>query len=271
LKSTCPCLSSVEFSIIPNIMEDMKTIQAFKCKAGRWSVSIQTEREEAEPVRKTTPETGLDLGVAVFATLSDETAINPSPKVLSGMKRSEVRLLWEQRKLFRKEKRGRNFQKQKRRVARAHARLANMRLAFLPKTSTTIGETQAVVFVEDLKIRNMTRSARGTVDAPGKNVRQKGGLNRSILSRGWGTFLTLLEDKLARNGGVLVRLPPQYTSQTCFTCAHVSSRNRKTQEAFVCMVCGHAENADANAAKNIKRVGQTRYACSDPSGSESAA
>ncbi|MGC8530256.1 MAG: RNA-guided endonuclease InsQ/TnpB family protein, partial [Leptospirillia bacterium] len=144
-------------------------------------------------------------------------------------------------------------------------------LALAFSEASAVALTQAVVFVEDLKIRTMSRSARGWVESPGKNVRQKAGLNRSILSRGWGTFLTLLEYKLARNGGVLVRVPPQYTSQTCSTCGHVSPKNRKTQEAFVCMVCGHAENADVNAAKNIKRVGQTRCACSDPSGSESAA
>ena len=146
-----------------------------------------------------------------------------------------------------------------------------MRRDFLHKTSTAIGETQAVVHVEDLPIRNMSRSARGTVEAPGKKVRQKAGLNRSILSQGWGTFLSLLEYKLLRRGGRLVRVPPQYTSQTCSVCGHAAPENRKTQEAFVCGVCGHAENADANAAKNILRAGQARSACSGAKTSESVA
>ena len=190
------------------------------------------------------------------------------------MKRTEERLSWEQRKLSRKYRKGaksRNFAKQKRRMARAHERVANMHRDFLHKTSTTIGETQAVVHVEDLPIRNMSRSARGTVEAPGKNVSQKSGLNRSILSRGWGIFLTLLEYKLSRNGGRLVRVPPQYTSQTCSVCGHAAPESRKTQEAFVCGVCGHAENADINAAKNILRAGQALCACSEAKTSESAA
>ena len=112
------------------------------------------------------------------------------------MKRATKKLLREQRKLSRKYRKGpksRNVRKQKIRVARAHERVANMRLDFLHKASTSIGETQAVVVVEDLKIRNMTKSARGTKGSPGRKVRQKSGLNRSILSQGWGTFLSLLE------------------------------------------------------------------------------
>ena len=144
------------------------------------------------------------------------------------MKRAEKNLAWEQRKLsrkFRKGQKSRNFRKQKLRVARAHERVANMRRDFLHKASTAMGKTQAAVFVEDLKIRNMTRSARGTRETPGRNVRQKSGLNRSILSQGWGTFLSLLEYRLERNGGRLVRVDPRNTSRTCFACGHVSAEN----------------------------------------------
>ncbi len=147
------------------------------------------------------------------------------------MKRAEKRLRWEQRKLSRKYRKGpesRNFRKQKLRVARAHERAANMRRDFLHKTSTAVGETQAVVYVEDLKIRNMTKSARGTAETPGRNVRQKSGLNRSILSQGWGTFLSLLEYRLERNGGRLVRVDPRNTSRTCFACGR-ERREKYTQ------------------------------------------
>jgi putative transposase len=244
------------------------------CKAGRWSVSVQTEREAPEPTPRTAPEIALDLGVATFATTSSGVRIDPDAEIFLTLKRAGERLRWEQRKLSRKDRTGsksKNFRKQKLRVARTHEKISNMRLDFLHKISTAIGETQAVVFVEDLKNRNMSRSARGTVNAPGKNVRQKSGLNRSILSQGWGIFLTLLDDKLSQNGGRLVRVPSQCTSQTCSACGHVSPENRKTQEAFVCLVCGHAENADANAAKNILRAGQARSVCSEEKSSESAA
>ena len=156
-------------------------------------------------------------------------------------------------------------------VARAHERVSDMRLDFLHKASTTIGETQAVVYVEDLTIRTMTGSARGTAENPGRKVRQKAGLNRSLLSQGWGTFLSLLDYKLARRGGRLVRVDPRNTSRTCFVCGHVSAENRPDQATFRCVSCGHADHADVNAAKNILRVGQTRCACSEDSSSESVA
>ena len=134
-----------------------------------------------------------------------------------------------------------------------------------------MSETQAVVYVEDLKIRNMTRSARGTKETPGRNVRQKSGLNRSILSQGWGTFLSLLEYKVSWAGGMVVRIPPQYTSQTCAACGHVFPEIRTTQARFRCVSCAHADHADVNAAKNILRAGHARRACSEAKTSESAA
>ena len=75
-----------------------------------------------------------------------------------------------------------------------------------------------VICVEDLCIKNMTKSAKGTVSKPGRNVRQKSGLNRAILNQGWGEFLFCLEYKLALKGGILERVSPQYTSQTCPIC-----------------------------------------------------
>ncbi|KGA93872.1 Mobile element protein [Leptospirillum ferriphilum] len=233
--------------------------------AGRWAVSLQTEREIPEPEIRTRPEVGVDLGVAFFASTSDGFRIHPSPDLSMAMKAAKKKLVWEQRKLSRKDRKGpksQNFRKQKIRVARAHERVANMRLDFLHKASTTVGETQAVVYVEDLKIRNMTRSARGTKESPGRNVRQKSGLNRSILSQGWGTFLSLLAYKLERRGGRLVQVDPRNTSRTCFACGHIAAENRPDQTAFRCVSCGYEDHADTNAAKNILRAGHARCACS---------
>ena len=243
-------------------------------KAGRWAVSIQTETEVPEPEMRTSPEIGLDLGVVSFATLSDGTRLHPDERLVRAMKRAEGRLRWEQRKLSRKYRKGpksRNFATQKLRVARAYEKLSDMRRDFLHKISRAMSETQAVVYVEDLKIRNMTRSARGTRENPGRNVRQKSGLNRSILSQGWGTFLSLLEYKVSWAGGMVVRIPPQYTSQTCAACGHVFPENRTTQAQFRCVSCGHEDHADLNAAKNILRAGHARRACSEAKTSESAA
>ena len=107
------------------------------------------------------------------------------------------------------------------------------------------------IAVEDLKIKNMTATASGTVEDPGSNVAQKAGLNRVILERGWGNFFRQLEYKSTWKGGELVKVDPQYTSQQCSQCGHTSSENRKVQEKFSCVECGHSENADINAAKNI--------------------
>ena len=145
-------------------------------KAGRWAVSLQTEEDVPEPEVRTRPEVGVDLGVTSFAMTSSGVRIHPTPELVMAMKAAEKKLVWEQRKLSRKYRKGpksQHFRKQKIQVARAHERVSNMRLDFLHKASTSIGETQAVVYVEDLPIRNMTRSARGTRENPGGNVRQK--------------------------------------------------------------------------------------------------
>ena len=99
----------------------------------------------------------------------------------------------------------------------------------------------------------MVRSARGTREQPGRNVRAKAGLNRSILDQGWHMFRTFLAYKLAENGGRLVEVPAHYTSQTCAKCGVVDAVSRQSQSRFVCTACGHVGNADENAAINILR------------------
>jgi putative transposase len=116
-------------------------------------------------------------------------------------------------------------------------------------------ENQGIVVVEDLKIKNMTKSAKGTEEKPGKQVAQKKGLNRAITQQSWGLFFELLEYKVKARGGQFVKVDPRHTSQTCNCCGHVSSENRLKQEKFVCTACGHRANADVNAAKNIRDRG----------------
>lgn len=99
----------------------------------------------------------------------------------------------------------------------------------------------------------MSASAKGTAEQPGRKVKQKAGLNRAILDQGWSMFRAMLAYKLADRGGRLIEVPAAYTSQTCPVCGHVHPDNRKSQAAFVCVVCGHQANADTNAAINILR------------------
>jgi IS605 OrfB family transposase len=136
-----------------------------------------------------------------------------------------------------------------------------VRKDFLHKLSTRICKNHARVYVEGLHIKNMSSSARGTIDDPGTKVKAKSGLNKSILDQGWFEFRRQLDYKLLWEGGMLVEVDFRYTSQTCSCCGYRSKENRQSQAVFRCLACGHEENADVNAAKNILTVGQTGMAC----------
>ena len=107
----------------------------------------------------------------------------------------------------------------------------------------------------------MSKSAKGTLDAPGRNVSQQSGLNKAILDQGWGEFLRQIEYKLAWLGGLVLLVNPAYTSQQCSCCGHTAKENRKNQAQFVCTACGFTINADHNAANNIERAGHAQLAC----------
>ena len=218
-------------------------------QAGQWFAAVQCEREIAEPAPSTLPPVGIDLGVAVFAALSDGTSIAPAnhgKKALRALRKA-------QRALARKKRGSANRRKAVRQVARVQKRVANARKDFLHKRSTIIAKNHGVVVVEALPVRSMSASAKGTAAEPGRRVRQKAGLNRAILDQGWGLFRTMLAYKLADRGGRLVEVAAAYTSQTCACCGHVDAANRSSQAVFVCVRCGHRANADTNAAINILR------------------
>jgi len=223
---------------------------------GKWFVSIQTEREVEVPVPQGGA-VGIDMGVARFATLSDGTFYAP----LNSFKRHETALRKAQQAMSRKQKFSNNWKKAKARVQKIHARIANARRDFLHKTSTAISQNHAMVCIEDLQVRNMSRSAVGTTEQPGRNVRAKTGLNKSILDQGWFEFRRQLDYKLQWCGGWLIAVPPQNTSRTCPCCGHVSADNRKTQAQFLCVECGFGENADLVGAINVLRAGHARFAC----------
>jgi putative transposase len=214
---------------------------------GKWFISIQTEREVAQPVPQSTTAVGVDMGIARFATLSDGTFFEP----LNSFRRHEKTLRKAQQALSRKVKFSNNWRKAKARVQRIHARIANVRRDYLHKCSTAISKNHAMVCIEDLSVQNMSKSAAGTLDNPGKNVRAKSGLNKSILDQGWFEFRRQLDYKLAWSGGLLITVPPQNTSRTCPCCGHVSVDNRRTQARFQCVECGFEEHADVVGAINI--------------------
>ena len=151
--------------------------------------------------------------------------------------------------------------KEKSRIQKIHARIGNARRDYLHKATTTISQNHAMVCIEDLQVRSLSMSAAGSTEQPGRNVRAKSGLNKSILDQGWFEFRRQLNYKLQWQGGYLVAVPPQNTSRTCPCCGHVSADNRRTQAWFECVECGFEENADLVGAINILRAGHARFAC----------
>ena len=245
-----PKLGWLRYRNSREVLGEVKNVTVSQ-SAGKWFFSIQTEREVAEPVHPSTSTIGIDLGVACFAATSDGTRIAP----LNSFKKHEVRLRRYQRAMSRKQKYSQNWKKTKARVQEFHSHIANCRRDFLHKTSTTISQNHATVYVEDLQVSNMSKSAAGTGEKPGKNVRAKSGLNRSILDQGWSEIRRQLGYKLVWHGGQLTAVPPQNTSRTCPACGHVSADNRKTQARFRCVECGYEGNADVVAAINVLNRG----------------
>jgi putative transposase len=237
---------------IPGTVKNITVSQS----CGKWFISIQTEREVAQPIPQGNA-VGVDMGIARFATLSDGTYYTP----LNSFRRHEDRLRKAQQAMSRKQKFSSNWRRAKARIQHIHARIGNARRDYLHKTTTAISQNHAMVCIEDLRVRNMSRSAAGTTGNPGRNVRAKSGLNKVILDQGWFEFRRQLDYKLAWNGGWLIAVPPRNTSRTCPCCGHVSKDNRQTQARFGCVECGLIENADVVGAINILRAGHARFAC----------
>ncbi|CAM3336930.1 transposase [Polaromonas hydrogenivorans] len=226
---------------------------------GKWFASIQTERELEQAVPTATSAIGIDVGIARFATMSDGSFVEP----LHSFKCHEKRLAKYQRRMSRKVKFSKNWHKAKRKIQRIHTDIANARKDFLHKKTSAISQNHAMVAVEDLQVRNMSKSAAGNADKPGKNVAAKSGLNKSILDQGWFEFRRQLEYKLGWNGGILIAVPAHYTSQTCPCCGHIAKANRQTQAKFECVDCGYENHADVVGAMNILARGYRAAACGE--------
>ncbi len=207
-------------------------------RAGRWHIAFAAIPDPI-PGPGTGEVAGIDRGVAVTLALSDEARFQaPVP-------RSGQRL---QRKLCRAKRGSKRRARLKLRLARVHARNADARKDWAEQKSTEIARRYDVIRIEDLKVANMTRSARGTIEKPGRNVRQKAGLNRAIRNSAWSLFATRLEQKAP---GRVEKINPRFTSQRCSACGHIAAESRKSQALFACVACNFTLNADVNAARNI--------------------
>jgi putative transposase len=241
----------VKFRKSQDIIGVIKNVTISK-KSGHWYVSFGTERELTEnPRHPATSAIGLDLGITKLLTTSNGETIKPK----NSFKTNQVKLAKLQRQLSRKVLFSQNWKKQKHKIQKLHHHIANIRHDYLHKITTSISKNHAMIACEDLKVANMSTSASGSVENKGRHVKAKSGLNRAILDQGWSMMVDMLEYKQQWRGGLLIKVNPRYTSQTCSQCEHISKDNRQTQSKFECVKCGHKANADINAARNILSAG----------------
>ena len=226
-------------------------------KGEHWFVSVLVNQTNTLKQHTNGSLVAVDLGVKKLISLSTGKQYEP----VDSFKKNQAKLAKLQRQLKRKTKFSSNWKKQQEKIGKLHTHIANIRHDYLHKISTEISNSHAIVTVEDLKIKNMTKSAKGTKEKPGKKVKQKSGLNKAILDQGWGIFVSQIEYKQAWRGGMVLKANPKYSSQECPCCGHVSSENRKTQADFVCVECGYSNNADIVAAKNLEVRGHRMLAC----------
>ena len=209
----------------------IKTVTITKEVAG-YFICITTNAKKDIQNKDESQVIGLDMGIAyLYADSNGQFARNPKH-----FKKYERQLRIENRSLARKKKGSNRWKRQCKKLSLLHHKIANVRKDYLHKESTKIAKQNNTVILEDLNVKAMSRN---------KN------LSKHILDCGWATFRTMLEYKTN-----VVAINPKYTSQTCNSCGKTDSKSRLNQSEFVCTGCGHISNADLNAAKNIKKLGE---------------
>ena len=255
-----PKIGWVRYRNSRNVFGNLKNVTV-RQKCGKWYISIQVEFETAKLTPKPNGgEIGIDMGIVRFATLSNGEYFEP----INAFKNLKGKLAKLQKQLKHKTKFSKNWQKLKAKIAKLHHKISNIRKNHLHQISSRISKNHAIVYVEDLQVANMSKSASraGDIEQHGhrKNVKQKSGLNRAILDQAWGEFKRQLDYKLLWNGGFLFTVPPQNTSRSCPNCGHTAKDNRKTQAEFKCVQCGYENNADVVGAINVLKRGQALQA-----------
>jgi putative transposase len=239
-----PKVGWIRFRWTRAVPREVKSYRVTRDRAGRWHVAFAHVPDAiAGPADGSV--IGVDRGVAVSAALSTGELLH-TPSLTPG---EQIRLRRLQQHLARAKRGSNRRQRTKVAIARIKAHESDRRRDWVEKTTTDLARRFDTIRVEELDVRAMTRSARGTVEHPGVGVAQKRGLNRAISRQGWGQLVARLNHKAA---GRLQRVPAAYTSQRCSACGHVAPENRKNQAVFACVACKAGPcNADVNAARNI--------------------
>lgn len=227
---------------------NVKQARIVEGTCGDWYVVLSCEIERLAAPTPPTGSVGIDRGVKNLAADSAGRTHEAPPAVTE----SEAKMLLHlQRSAAHKEKGSRRWRELMQRKARIEARVSRRRDHLLHRIANEYTENFGLIVLEALKLKNMTASAKGTIEEPGSRVRQKAGLNKAILRAAPGRLAEFLKYKAAWRGGLVVEVDPAYTSQTCAACGHVDAASRPTQAQFCCVACGHEDHADVNAAKNI--------------------
>ena len=238
----------------------------------KWFVVITKLITNYQPLETLAGECGIDLGIAQTVTTSDgqvyqidSNRIKAIEKQIAQKQRALSHNYEARRQLakcslaqaFDKTKPSRKRRRLKVQIQKLYQKLRNIRKDFCQQTANAIARTVGMVYVEDLKIRNMTASAKGTIEEPGQRVKQKSGLNKAMLRFSPHQLVSSLEWALLKHGGYVTKVNPAYTSQTCPSCGHCEKENRPTQVEFKCRQCGYANNADVVGAINVLNRGRT--------------
>ena len=256
-----PKIGEVKFRWSQDILGKIKNA-TIKKETDGWYISFCAEKElEIKP--NESPSIGIDRGISQTLALSDESGYLRQDLELPkscGKLRDRIKVL--QKRLRLKKKCSKSWYSLQNEIRKLHTKIARIRRDFLHKISTKLAKNHGLVTLEDLKIKNMSKSAKGDAEEHGRNVKAKAGLNREILFQGWGIFAEMLKYKCQWNGSEFELVNPRMTSRRCSQCLFESKDNRKGK-VFLCLSCGYKEDADVNAAKNINMAGRAQRACGD--------
>lgn len=261
-----PKLGWVKFRCSRSLDGEILRSATVSREGDQWFVSLLVDDGRTTPERHAAPGTavGVDRGVVVAVATSSGDLLDRQ-FVTAGERQRAVAL---QRQLARVDKHSRNRTKIRAKLAGLRARERRRRQDFCAKTAHELAHGNAVVVLEGLPTRNMTRRARPVADpdTPGRylpnGAASKSGLNKAILAKGWFRFETALTSVSRYSGTQIVKVPAAFTSQRCSACGHVDPKSRESQAVFRCTHCfAAAQHADVNAAKNILAAGLAVTAC----------
>ena len=202
-----------------------------KRQGRRWYAIFSVERRALPTNIDSNNVVGVDVGLNKYAVLSNGLEYE-NPRFL---RKKEKQLKKAQQKLSKKKKGSANYIKQVQRVRQLHEKVANQRKDFLHKLSYNLAKDYSMIAVENLNIRNMVRNRK---------------LAKSISDAGWGMFRNMLAYKCEKNGGLLIKVEPNFTSQDC-SCCHNRIKKSLSIRTHICTKCGTVLDRDYNAALNI--------------------